>query len=37
MQVDMASAKVYPPHKEVEAFARKAKEVIQSTNTDAIK
>lgn len=38
MQVDMmASANMYPPQKEVEAFARKAKEVIQSANTDAVK
>lgn len=37
MQVDMARAEMYPPQKEVEAFARKAKEVIQSANIDAVK
>ncbi len=37
MQVDMASARMYPPQKEVEVFARKAKEVIRSANTDTLK
>ncbi len=37
MQVDMARAETYPPQKEVEAFACKAKELIRSANADAFK
>ncbi len=37
MQVDMFEMNTEPSREEVEAFVRKAKEVIQSTNTDAVK